>query len=135
MEPATRLDQNHQLTIKDFPYIVQWRDDRCKRCGRCTAVCPMFSIEPSVVVQRTVVSEGHAPGPKAVRRIITVIKQSTEINRYCTGCGTCTLVCPNDAIETQYNPQHKFLFHKTVADIHTGVVEDEMTLLLPHWTG
>ncbi len=112
MEPAARLDHNHQLTIKDFPYIIKWRDDRCKRCGRCTAVCPMFSIEPSVVVQRTVVSEGPTPEPRTVRRIVTVIKQSTDINRYCTGCGTCTLVCPNDAIEPQYNPQHKFLFHK-----------------------
>jgi len=112
MEPASRLDHNHQLSIKDFPYIVKWREDRCKRCGRCTAVCPMLAIEPSVVLQRTVISEGNIPQPKEIRKVVTVIKQSSDINHYCTGCGTCMLVCPNDAIEIEYNPQHKFLFHK-----------------------
>ena len=52
MESAARLDQNHQLTLKEFPYIIQWREDRCTRCGRCTAVCPMKAIEPAVTIQR-----------------------------------------------------------------------------------
>jgi glutamate synthase (NADPH/NADH) large chain len=72
----------------------------------------MLSIEPSVIVQRVVHSEGTKPEPIEVRRVVTVIRQSTDISRYCTGCGTCTLVCPNEAIEPEYNPQHKFLFHK-----------------------
>jgi glutamate synthase (NADPH/NADH) large chain len=112
MEPEVRLDHNYQLSIKEFPYIIEWREDRCKRCGRCTAVCPMFAIEPSVVVKRELISEGPVPTPKEIRKIVTVIKQSTDINRYCTGCATCSLVCPNEAIEPRYNPQHKFLFHK-----------------------
>lgn len=112
MEPATRLDHNHELTLRDFPYLVRWRDDRCKRCGRCTAVCPMFAIEPTVVVKRVVQSEGLIPEPKITRQVISVIKQSTDIDRYCNGCGTCTLVCPNEAIEPEHNPAHKFLFHK-----------------------
>jgi glutamate synthase (NADPH/NADH) large chain len=112
MEPASRLDNNHELTLKDFPYIIRWRDDRCTRCGRCTAVCPMFSIEPSVVVKRIIISEGSTPEPRATRQTVAVIKQSSDINRYCTGCATCSLVCPNEAIEPEFNPQHKFLFHK-----------------------
>ncbi|MGW8323877.1 MAG: glutamate synthase-related protein, partial [Thermodesulfobacteriota bacterium] len=36
----------------------------------------------------------------------------TDIERYCTGCGTCTLVCPNRAIEPEYNSRSKFLIHK-----------------------
>ncbi len=112
MEPAARLDNNHELTLKDFPYVIRWRDDRCTRCGRCTAVCPMFSIEPSVVVKRSVTSEGSMPEPKATRQTVTVIKQSSEIDRYCTGCATCALVCPNEAIEPEFNPQNKFIFHK-----------------------
>jgi glutamate synthase (NADPH/NADH) large chain len=52
------------------------------------------------------------PEPKAVRRVVTIVKQSTDIRKYCTGCGTCTLVCPNEAIEPEYNPQNKFPFHK-----------------------
>ena len=112
MEPASRLDNNHQLSLKEFPYVVKWRDDRCKRCGRCTAVCPVFAIEPSVIVKRVLHSEGPMPEPKAVRRVETIVKQSNDIDRYCIGCATCALVCPNEAIEPEYNPHHKFNFHK-----------------------
>ncbi|MBI4654308.1 MAG: glutamate synthase [Nitrospirae bacterium] len=112
MEPAARLDHNHELALKDFPYIIRWRGNRCNRCGKCTAVCPMLAIEPSVILQRVVQSESPTPEPKTVRLVVSIIKQSTDINRCCTGCGACTLVCPNEAIEPEYNPQHKFLFHK-----------------------
>ncbi len=112
MEPAARLDHNHQLTFKEFPYIVRWRDDRCKRCGRCTAVCPVKAIEPTVKLMRTVHSEGPVPTPKAVRRVVQVVEQVTDMERYCVGCGTCTLVCPNEAIEPEYNFQNKLLHYK-----------------------
>ena len=42
------------------------------------------------------------------RRLSHVVRQSTEIERYCIGCGTCTLVCPTDAIFPEYNFQNKF---------------------------
>ncbi len=112
MESVNELDFNHQLSLKEFPYIIRWREDRCTRCGRCTAVCPVKAIEPTVRLQRTVYSEGCSPKPTVVRRIVHVIEQVTDIERYCTGCGTCTLVCPNDAIEPEYNPSNKFLHFK-----------------------
>jgi glutamate synthase (NADPH) large chain len=112
MEPAFALDHNHQLSLREFPYIIRWRNDRCKRCGRCTAVCPVKAIEPAVKVERVVHSEGPVPTPAAVRRVIHVVEQVTDIDRYCTGCGTCTLVCPNEAIEPEYNPQNKFMHYK-----------------------
>jgi glutamate synthase (NADPH/NADH) large chain len=112
MEPADRLDHNHQLSLREFPYIIRWRDDRCKRCGKCTAVCPVKAIEPSVKILRTVTSEGPVPAPVATRKVTYVVEQVTDINRYCTGCGTCTLVCPNEAIEPELNPQNKFLTFK-----------------------
>ncbi|MBF0556875.1 MAG: 4Fe-4S binding protein, partial [Nitrospirae bacterium] len=102
MEPAARLDNNHELTLKEFPYIIRWRDDRCKRCGRCTAVCPMFSIVPTVIAKRVVSSSGATPNPQVERQVVTVIKQSTNIANYCTGCATCSLVCPNEAIEPEF---------------------------------
>jgi len=113
MEPAATLDHNHQLSMNDLPYIVRWRDDRCTRCGQCTAVCPIKAIEPTVKVKRTVTSSGPVPTPTAERKIVHVIEQVTrDINRSCTGCGACSLVCPNDAIEPEYNPQNKFLLFK-----------------------
>ena len=74
MESASRLDQNHQLSIKEFPYIIKWREDRCTRCGRCTAVCPVKAIEPTVYTQRVVTSEGSSPEPKVTRRLTHVVK-------------------------------------------------------------
>jgi glutamate synthase (NADPH/NADH) large chain len=115
MEPADRLDHNHQLSLREFPYIIRWRDDRCKRCGKCTAVCPVKAIEPSVKILRTVTSEGPVPAPVATRKVTYVVEQVTDINRYCTGCGSCTLVCPNEAIEPELNPQNKFLTFKNKA--------------------
>ena len=112
MKAAERLDNNHELSLREFPYIIRWRDDRCTRCGRCTAVCPVNAIEPAPHVHRRVISEGGTPTPRASREIVHVVKQVTDIDRYCTGCGACTLVCPNEAIEPEYNPQHKFLFYK-----------------------
>ncbi|GAB4387873.1 MAG: glutamate synthase-related protein [Thermodesulfovibrionales bacterium] len=111
MEAATVLDHNHQLTLRDFPYVIRWRDDRCKRCGRCTAVCPVKAIEPGVNVKRAVHSEGPVPEPRSSRKVDQVVRQVTDISRYCTGCGMCTLVCPNEAIEPEFNPANKFLHY------------------------
>ena len=112
MEPASRLDNNHKLSLRELPYIIRWRDDRCKRCGRCTAVCPVKAIVPSVKVMRSVRSEGPLPTPIAVRSTTHVVEQVTDMERYCTGCGSCTLVCPNEAIEPEFNPQNKLLHYK-----------------------
>ncbi len=112
MESAERLDQNYELPLQEFPYLIRWREDRCTRCGRCTAVCPVKAIEPTVFSQRIVRSEGDIPTPATVRRIMSGVRQVTDIERYCTGCGTCSLVCPNVAIGPEYNSHHKFLIHK-----------------------
>jgi len=112
MEPASRLDHNHKLSLREFPYIVRWRDDRCKRCGRCTAVCPVKAIEPTVKVMRVVRSEGPVPTPAASRQVVQMVEQVKDMERHCVGCGTCTLVCPNEAIEPELNPQNKLLHYK-----------------------
>ncbi len=114
MEPASRLDQNGQLALQEFPYVIQWREDRCTRCGRCTAVCPQQAIEPAVFAQRLVHSESGTLVPSTVRKVSHGIRQVNDIDRYCTGCGMCSLVCPNMAIVPHYNPHHKFLFHKNL---------------------
>jgi glutamate synthase (NADPH/NADH) large chain len=107
---------SHELTLKDFPYIIEWRDDRCKRCGQCTAVCPMNAIEPGVVLEREVVSEGPLPNAKVIAKVKHVVRQVNDIERYCNGCATCSLVCPNDAIQPVYNPQNKFIHY----NLHHG---------------
>ncbi len=112
MESTARVDKNHELTLKDFPYIIRWREDRCTRCGKCTAVCPVKAIEADVFSQRTVKSEGEVPEPVTARSITHVVRQVNDIDRYCTGCATCALVCPTVAIEPEFNPQNRFLMFK-----------------------
>jgi len=115
MEPATKLDNNYALTLQDFPYIIEWREDRCTRCGRCTAVCPVKAIESTVHTRRVVQSEGRGPTPTVKRVTSQVVVQVQDIDRYCTGCGTCALVCPTEAITPAYNSHHRFLFYKNKA--------------------
>jgi glutamate synthase (NADPH/NADH) large chain len=113
MESAGRLDVNHQLSLNDLPYVVVWDENRCTRCGRCTAVCPTKAIEPGVTERRLVESTGPVPLPTTVRRVTAAVKQSTDITRRCIGCATCRLVCPTDAIRPEYNPANKFFWHVT----------------------
>ncbi|TBV80116.1 MAG: glutamate synthase [Desulfobulbaceae bacterium] len=117
MESAQRLDHNGELTLLEFPFIIRWREDRCSRCGRCTAVCPTRAIEPSVMAQRLVYSDGNNSLPATIRRVSQVVRQVNDIARHCVGCATCSLVCPNMAIMPEYNPNHKFLFHKNQGGI------------------
>ncbi|MDW7710212.1 MAG: glutamate synthase-related protein [Deferrisomatales bacterium] len=113
MESAGRLDVNHQLSLNDLPYIVRWKDPRCTRCGRCTSVCPVKAIEPGVFEKRVVESTGPSPLPTTVRKVVSGVRQVTDIRRRCVGCATCRLVCPNDAVAPEFNPAHKFPWHVT----------------------
>jgi len=112
MESAAQLDCNYDLSLQDLPYIIRWREDRCTRCGRCTAVCPVKAIEPTVRVRRVVRSEGANPTPTVSKATKQVVSQVLDIERYCTGCGTCSMTCPTEAITPEFNPRHRFLFFK-----------------------
>jgi glutamate synthase (NADPH/NADH) large chain len=69
------------------------------------------AIEPGVEERRIVESAGSTPAPASIRKVVSVVKQSTLVDRRCIGCATCRLVCPNDAIEPVYNPANKFFWH------------------------
>jgi len=41
------------------------------------------------------------------------IRQSTDPGRRCIGCGTCTMVCPNEAIRPVFNESDRYRFQVT----------------------
>jgi glutamate synthase (NADPH/NADH) large chain len=87
------------LSRKDLPWQVDWRQDRCTLCGRCTAVCPVNAIDLAVFRQRAVsVAEGFASPPTQTFGVRHGIRQKTDPAYACVGCAMCTLVCPNEAI-------------------------------------
>jgi glutamate synthase (NADPH/NADH) large chain len=97
--PANPTPSPSQLSIKDLPWQIAWREDRCTLCGACTSVCPVGALQLGVFRKRTVqATPSLASRPETTWTIRYGIQQRTDPLRACVGCATCTLVCPNDAI-------------------------------------
>ncbi|MBI9085036.1 MAG: 4Fe-4S binding protein [Desulfobacterales bacterium] len=97
--PSDRPITPSSLSIKDLPWQIQWRQDRCTLCGSCTAVCPVHAIELGVFRKRhisAVINSDAAPG--SAMETYYGIRQKTDPAYACVGCAMCTMVCPNDAI-------------------------------------
>lgn len=101
------------LSVKDLPWQVLWRKDRCTLCGRCTAVCPVSAIELGVHRQRAVqTAMGLEAAPSNVFQVYHGIRQKTDPAYACVGCAMCALVCPNDAvIPLRSDEADKLRFH------------------------
>ena len=69
------LSKSH-ITVEAITAVVD--EGRCKKCGRCAAVCPYSAITWQ---------KGE------VARVITAA---------CAGCGTCAAECPFDAIQMRH---------------------------------
>jgi glutamate synthase (NADPH) large chain len=88
----------------DFPWKIDWRPERCIRCGSCVATCTFNSIYPELRRQKRAVSiQSPEPG-----RVILAIKQSSDPANFCRGCGMCERVCPAGAIRPVRNTQDRF---------------------------
>ena len=87
------------LSVKDLPWQILWSKDKCTLCGRCTAVCPVSTIELGVFRKRAIqTSLNLTETPGNVFTVYHGIRQKTDPAYACVGCGMCNLVCPNDAI-------------------------------------
>jgi len=87
------------LSVKDLPWQILWDKEKCTLCGKCTAVCPVNSIELGVfrkrVFQATLNPEDT---PGNLHTIYHGLRQKTDPAYACVGCAMCNMVCPNDAI-------------------------------------
>ncbi len=62
---------------------VEFRDDRCKGCGLCVAICPQKII---LLRQNKLNCKGFHPA-------------GVDNMDQCTGCALCATICPDSVIE------------------------------------
>jgi len=112
MDPVGTI-QPDTLSTKDLHWRILWDKDKCTLCGKCTAVCPVQAIELGVHRKRLVnVPLGLEDKPSNVYTVYHGIRQRTDAEHACVGCGMCNLVCPNDAIVPVRNEEiDKLRYH------------------------
>ena len=112
--------QPSSLTYSDLPWIIEHREDRCTLCGQCTAVCPKQAIYLTYRRQRVPKLDILKKKRGNDYRHFVGIRQNTEVDKMCIGCGMCSSVCPNEAIGPvpnqqrasfpfSYGPERRFL--------------------------
>lgn len=96
-------------------YIPSWDADKCVTCTHCSLVCPHAAIRPYVLDAD---EQAKAPADLTTRSAYGQLKDYRfRIQVYpddCTGCGSCSLICPGHAltmvpIDTIHDEQVKLL--------------------------
>ncbi len=91
------------LTYHDLPWIIQHREDRCTLCGQCTSVCPKECLQLAYRRQRMPNLEVLNSKRGSEYRTFVGIRQRSDMQHSCIGCGMCAMVCPNEAITPAAN--------------------------------
>jgi glutamate synthase (NADPH/NADH) large chain len=94
----------NQLHLDDLPWIIEYDENKCIQCGKCTAACSFGAISPFVEKRRKTSNGLQKP---SFDRIL-VIKQNVSFEHHCRGCGMCSRVCPNNAIKAVRNKNDRY---------------------------
>ena len=92
------------LTYHDLPWIIEHREDRCQLCGKCTSVCPKECLQLTYRRQRMPRLDILQKKRGSEYKTFVGIRQRTDLDHRCIGCGMCSMVCPNEAIGPTPNP-------------------------------
>ncbi len=84
---------------------VQYSADLCVKCNICTSFCPVSNVTDLF------------PGPKFVGPQAQRFRNPREISfddslDYCSGCGTCTMVCPHGVKVMEMNAKGRYKLYQ-----------------------
>ena len=101
------------LTPNDLPWIIEHNEDRCTLCGKCASVCPVNTLKLTYMRKRMpkIVLSSSERGSSY--KTFVGIRQNTDVGRRCIGCGSCAMVCPNEAIHPTHNKVDRYRFQMT----------------------
>jgi glycerol-3-phosphate dehydrogenase subunit C len=91
------LNTNHHATLLQFPGLTA---DQCIKCNICTVACPVMAVSEDFLGPKAV-------GPQAERFRHPRLPIPDASVSLCSGCGTCSRVCPHGVAIAEMNAQAK----------------------------
>jgi len=98
------------LTPNDLPWIIEHREERCTLCGRCASVCPVGTLKLAYMRKRMPKLILTSSERGSSYKTFVGIRQNTDPGNRCIGCGSCAMVCPNEAIHPVFNGTDRYRF-------------------------
>jgi glycerol-3-phosphate dehydrogenase subunit C len=100
MEMDVKL--NLSMGKVEFPQLTQagFTSDHCLKCNICTAACPVMNVTDEFLGPKAV-------GPQAERFRHPRLPIPDATVSWCSGCGTCSRVCPHGVAVAEMNVQAK----------------------------
>lgn len=93
----------NELHKEDLPWLIEFDENKCINCGKCTAVCSFGAISPCVELRK----KTNDLNSNEIKKVL-VIKQNIGFENHCRGCGMCSAVCPNGAIKAIRNNDDRY---------------------------